>query len=724
MRIDKMTACFGKLHNAVLAPGTGLTVIEAPNESGKSTWCAFLRTMLYGLSTRERGALADKNRYAPWDGSPMCGTIELTTEGRSITLRRDTLRASAPMGQFSAFYTGTLEEVNGLTANNCGETLLGVPREVFERSAFIREASVSIDQDAELERRMAALLTTGEEENSFSEVYAALKEQLNRRRYNKTGLLPKLEAELAELEEQLQRGEAIRAELQRCRIEKEALQARKEQLTEQLQRHAMADAAEEQREILTLKKEAEEAADAASAQKVELASAGIPTIESLQKLAARLESLREVERSKKTAADNLTEAECQCLSAERAAMSHSLAPATPAELEAQTPDVGKKPSFPAWTLLLGLLIGAGFGWFRYKAATPAIVCGCACAAVVLLVVGLITLRQRKTWESVLAEASEQRSEDLASYIILYDRMREAQLQKAKAEVGCQTIQENADELRRGLIAATKVFAPEVESEAGAAAAIERAFRLHKQAEAAERLAEEKKLRYDVRRQNRRFDEVSEDVLRPAGDKEALAEAYRNVYAALQVSVQNESRAEGALASLGDYTELMARKERLLSERQRLQDEYDAIVLAMETFSQASEELQSRFAPALGKCAAKIFSRLTGGRYENVLLDRDLNVAAVESGSAAARNAAVLSHGSADQLYLALRLAICETVLPEEKHLPLILDDTFASFDDERMNVALHYLLEESRQRQILLFTCHGREQKALADVEGVSFIRL
>ena len=66
-------------------------------------------------------------------------------------------------------YTGSGEAVDGLTAADCGETLLGVPCEVYERSAFIRQSSLTVDASAELERRIAALITTGEEGQSFSE---------------------------------------------------------------------------------------------------------------------------------------------------------------------------------------------------------------------------------------------------------------------------------------------------------------------------------------------------------------------------------------------------------------------------------------------------------------------------------------------------------------------------------------------------------------------------
>ena len=158
MQLHRLDATFGALERRTLTFSPGLNIIEAPNESGKSTLAAFVRVMLYGLPTRDRGALADKNRYLPWSGSPMQGTLELASEEfGEITLRRDTARANSPMGRFSATYAGTGNEVAGLSAAECGETLLGVPREGYERSAFIRQSGLAVEPDAELERRIAAL---------------------------------------------------------------------------------------------------------------------------------------------------------------------------------------------------------------------------------------------------------------------------------------------------------------------------------------------------------------------------------------------------------------------------------------------------------------------------------------------------------------------------------------------------------------------------------------
>ena len=164
MRIKKLTATFGGLDNAVLEPGPGLTVIAAPNEAGKSTWAAFWRAMLYGVSTREQsktGFLADKARYLPWSGAPMSGEAQLEWEGEEITLRRSPTKTN-PFGKFQAVYTASGDPVPGLTATSAGERLAGVGKEVYLRSAFVGQGGAAIGASQELEARVAALATSGE----------------------------------------------------------------------------------------------------------------------------------------------------------------------------------------------------------------------------------------------------------------------------------------------------------------------------------------------------------------------------------------------------------------------------------------------------------------------------------------------------------------------------------------------------------------------------------
>ena len=199
MLIRRMTATFGTLQNAALELKDGLNILEAPNEAGKSTWCAFLLSMLYGINSRERdrtGYPADKNRFAPWNGAPMGGRMDVLAQEGELTLIRATSRQAAPMADFRAVYAGTGETVPDLTDRTCGETLLAVEREVYERSAFIRQAGLPITRDAGLEQRIASYLSSGEGDTSYKEASDALKNQGSR--YRQSGQIPSLEKELDE----------------------------------------------------------------------------------------------------------------------------------------------------------------------------------------------------------------------------------------------------------------------------------------------------------------------------------------------------------------------------------------------------------------------------------------------------------------------------------------------------------------------------------------------
>ena len=165
MKILSMTATFGKLDGETLELRPDLDIQSAPNEWGKSTWGAFLTAMLYGIDTRERTTkeqLADQERYLPWTGKPMSGTMRILWKERDITIQRRA-RGRVPMGDFLAWETQTGVTVRELTAENCGAQLLGVEKSVFLRTGFLRFSDLPVRQDEELRRRLNSLVTTGDE---------------------------------------------------------------------------------------------------------------------------------------------------------------------------------------------------------------------------------------------------------------------------------------------------------------------------------------------------------------------------------------------------------------------------------------------------------------------------------------------------------------------------------------------------------------------------------
>ena len=162
---------------------------------------------------------------------------------------------------------------------------------------------------------------------------------------------------------------------------------------------------------------------------------------------------------------------------------------------------------------------------------------------------------------------------------------------------------------------------------------------------------------------------------------------------------------GRLSAMGDPLVLSSSLSCLRDEYEQVQEEYDAIVLAEEALREADSELQRRFSPELGRLAAQYMSEVTGGRYEDVLINRDFSARARTRDDAVARDSEYLSAGTLDLMYLAVRLAVCELALPDGEPCPLIIDDALVNLDATRFQQAMELLKQIARDRQVLLFTC-------------------
>lgn len=723
-----LNATFGRLEQHELHLHSGLNLICAPNESGKSTWGSFICAMLYGLSTRDRGLMADKNRFAPWSGAAMQGRMDILSNGRALTLQRDTRRANAPMGNFSCTYTGTGTPVEGITAQNAGEQLLGVPRDVWERSAFIGQNALAVSQSAELERRISSLITTGEEDASFTESYERLKKQLNRRKHNKTGQIPVLERDIAQLHQSLQELDALEQQARQAQEEVSALTQRVDGLRHQ--------AAQQQTQIrqerINAWHRAARTAEEAQRRADILAEAAAPlpddaALSLLEGQAAALQSDMATLTGQRSAAN---EARTAAAEAHAVWEAHPLYPDDAAALERRAASIApaKAPSLllPAADGLLLVISTVLAVVFRAASLQRWIFAGMALLAAALTVFSVCLRRRAIRQEQERADRDRAAlAEQTASYLPLRDRA--AQTDEAARRAG--TILSGAEESCRSrlltLLTQVQRFAPAAADLSGAQIALSDARRSRDTLADARRTAREAAVGRDVLQSQL----SEEDLTRPpmpvtpiaGGSVElelsqaqtALADA-RSRYDHLLGRIRGLDRSS-------DLTDQLSQKQEELA---RLQQEYDAITLAMTALEQANIILKNRFSPALGARAAEIFSALTDGRYDKVLLSQDMALSAEQSGDPMSRSIRLLSQGAADQLYLAVRLAICGMVLPEEKHVPLILDDALVSFDNRRLRAALDVLLAESERRQILLFTCQTRERDYLAGHKNVTVLTL
>ena len=734
-----MTATFGKLQGRTLELRDGLNILQAPNETGKSTWCAFLLSILYGINSRERdraGFIADKNRYAPWSGAAMSGRMDCSTDLGELTLTRSTRRQASPMGEFSAVYAGTNEPVPGLTGTACGETLLGISREVFERSAFIRQNNLSISQNADLERRIAALISSGQEDTSYTEAAEALKKQLNRRRHNKTGQLPALEAELAELDRQLAESESLARQLAQARGEVSSLSVREQQLQAELDQWDRWEAAR-QRRVLSDAAAAAEAAEAKAAQvREQLQKDQIPENETIARLRGAIVNLETTRKAVDKARAERDDAMKALLRAEAAVNESPFAGQTAEEARKSAASVPDSAPWPLSELLPSIFLGAlalilsiisilGMN----DAFADAIFYGIPCAISALVIPIYKNHKWQKETSAFLKKHGVSSAAELrmqaAAYAKLCEARDTAQANANAKSAAADTLYNTLTSNEQGILLEVRRFAPGAFDIPTADRLLRACAVRRKELAEAESAAREARLRCDLQAQQLpEADVPAEELPVPPRSREAVTADLEAVRAALAQARSGADRLTGQLHGLTPPDQLRARQAELEDQRTELEAEYSAIRLAMETLDQANTTLQNRFSPELGRRAAEIFAQLTGSRYSGVVLDRSFRLSAEPAGDPVFRDAALLSAGTLDQLYLAVRLAICDLVLPPEKEVPIVLDDALANFDDDRCAAALEFLKAAAGNRQILLFTCHSREAEFFAGDGEVSIQRL
>ena len=515
-----------------------------------------------------------------------------------------------------------------MTGQNCGELLTGVSKEVFRRSAFIAQGGVAVSGSPELEKRIQQIVSSGDEQTSYSEAENRLRTWQHRRRYHRKGLLPVLEGEMDEAQRLLSdigtsadsvremEGQLQQLQLRCNDLEQSVAEARKRQRNDALQKLRDGRADVQRRN---------DDHDAA-----------------LAELSRRREALQRSEFGDRSREE---------LEAEVSGDMDSL--------EEIREDTGHRFAlFPAVAFsILAILLAALYGlWTKLPYILGA---GFMCVGAII-------------------------------FFLRYSRIRQA-AQRAFAE---------QERILRKYKVSIPEDVPEVYTDF---CALEDAV--------LEGAAEEKRSRdrYDhaVEELHRLEDAAVNELDFAGGDTEA-ARLSRMLHTARQEAsalAAKISGLNGRLSAMGDPMVVASSLRDKQTQYQMIQSEYDAITLAQELLREADQEIQSRFSPALSGLAAKYMNEMTGGRYEDVLVGQDFSARTRVQGDTVARDAEFLSAGTADLMYLAVRLAVCELALPDGEPCPLILDDALVNLDETREAQAMNLLKRIALKRQVILFTC-------------------
>jgi len=140
----------------------------------------------------------------------------------------------------------------------------------------------------------------------------------------------------------------------------------------------------------------------------------------------------------------------------------------------------------------------------------------------------------------------------------------------------------------------------------------------------------------------------------------------------------------------------------------------AVNIAEETITRLAKKMQSELKDILNEKSSKILAQITDQKYTSINIEETLKMS-VQNGDRMT-DVERLSRGTLEQIYFAIRMAATDLLQKEEQ--PVILDDTFVYYDDERLKSTLKWLAEN--KKQVIIFTCQKREMQAL-DSLGIRY---
>ena len=532
---------------------------------------------------------------------------------------------------------------------------------------------MALDKDAELEKRISALVASGDEDISFTEAYEKLGKWLRKRNRKPSGILLMAERERRDLSEALDRLELENDRIARLRAEKDRLSAVRDEMKAELRLHRRKESDAIRSRLIEQRKEEEALAAELIALKDSLSTAGrLVTKEDLALLQRTVDAFKESETLTERAG---TEADEAYDDLRQAKWNYAQSG-------------GKKSKFAAYLAFLGVFMIA-FNMISTVTYLWVIGAGLILAAILVMVFEL--KRTGKTAAERNAELKTLESE----YNEAQERFR------------------SLDSVNRELKRKVKAYLSRLDPHAEP----DNAYFVIRNAEAGLIRLEQLKLRYTAAKKNAdelekiHPDDETENI---SGDvrftKEEAESQLLIIERNLEEISQKLAMAMGEIRHLGDPLVLSSEVARLDNVIERITLECEALELASQLLFDANAQLHNRFSPLVGKRAGMFMRVLTDDRYTGVVFDKEMNFKAQEKAELIHREIGYLSDGTTDQLYLAARLAVSMLVLPDDDELcPIILDDALANFDDKRAKRALELLQELAEKRQILFFTCRERE---------------
>lgn len=191
----------------------------------------------------------------------------------------------------------------------------------------------------------------------------------------------------------------------------------------------------------------------------------------------------------------------------------------------------------------------------------------------------------------------------------------------------------------------------------------------------------------------------------------ILEELENNVSALKLQLHtNEIDYNNAIKGAEEKAKIEEKLQGALEEKEELLKLDKSINIAKQAMEQAYEEMKKEITPKFTKNLSNIVDKISAGKYNKIkFVDGEGLIIELENGEYV--NANKLSIGTIDQLYLSLRLSAMQEITKEK--MPIILDETFAYYDNSRLENILKYIDSDLKENQVIIFTCSNREKDIL-----------
>lgn len=680
---------YGNIENKDINLEEGINIIHGANESGKSTLLNYIISIFYGISKNKDGkALSDYEKYKPWNSNEFSGRISYKLEnGEEYEIFRDFNKKNPKI------YNDKLEDISDRfeTDKKDGSKFfieqMGIDKQMYLSTVVSTQEEVRLDEKNQnmLIQKIANLAGTGEDNVSYKKALIKLQEKIRDEiGTNKTSQKPIniIEKEIVEINNKI-------VETEKYRNRKYEIDAEKEQILSELKE------LEQQKQILQ-----------------ELQN----SMKSEEETKNRLE-IREKNRKDNIAKINELTNQKNTINAEservQSAKNHlqDIIKGHKENIEKLNSEIEKianekeetqekeKPSILFIVITVVLAIALICSIILIKNYIVSGILGVALIANIVFYV--INKNKQKVNKAKLREKINQ----------------EKQYKREKLENQKQQIIANVNTTEKEL---EKQEEEEKQVNSELSMLKGQIILLEKNNE---------KITEEIEQDNKAIKEESnknkQQIIEKYKDKNIndllYINDYQNYISKIEETINNNRiRIKGLeieyntiVPQLDEMVVLEEKREADKEKLAELREKESIINIAIENLMDAYEEMKTTITPKFTKNLSESIQKISSNKYNKVTIN-DENGMIIENNRGEYVEAIKLSTGTIDQLYLALRLSMIDELSKE--NLPIILDESFAYSDNNRLKNMLQYLTSDLNNHQTIIFTCTDREQKMLEEM--------